>query len=354
MFDSRDGGTAEAPLRYEGPADGSALISGGRELPPFQLSDDGLWMTHVPEVAAGRWYFEQLWVGDRRATRACAPNAFFSYMLDVEERPADPPAPPGAFEQTISVAPGDIASLAGLAPAELADVQLVAFHKWDNTRRFLKAADPSAGVLRIVGAKSKPWNPLGRDTGYRLENYRAALDSPGEWFLARDGKLLYKPRPGEALATTRAVAPVADKLLVIAGDASAGHRVEHLTVANLTFEHGQLLTPPGGFDPVQAAAFAEALITIDGARQVRFENCRIAHLGGYGLWLRRGCQECAVEHCYLHDLGAGGVRIGETAIPRSRPTRPDTMRWRTTSFARRAACFLARWGYGSVRAAIIA
>ena len=29
-----------------------------------------------------------------------------------------------------------------------------------------------------------------------FENLRAVLDEPGEWFLARDGKLFYKPRPG--------------------------------------------------------------------------------------------------------------------------------------------------------------
>ena len=29
------------------------------------------------------------------------------------------------------------------------------------------------------------------------------------------------------------------------------------------------------------------------------------------MWFRQGCKECRLERCYLYDLGAGGVRIGE-------------------------------------------
>lgn len=31
---------------------------------------------------------------------------------------------------------------------------------------------------------------------------------------------------------------------------------------------------------------------------------------------RRRCQYCQVRKCYIHDLGAGGVRIGEARIRR--------------------------------------
>ena len=52
----------------------------------------------------------------------------------------------------------------------------------------------------------------------------------------------------------------------------------------------------------------------DGARHVALERCEIGHVGIYGIWFRRGCQECRVVQSYLHDLGAGGVRMGEVSI----------------------------------------
>jgi parallel beta-helix repeat protein len=48
------------------------------------------------------------------------------------------------------------------------------------------------------------------------------------------------------------------------------------------------------------------------------ENCRVAHVGGYGLWLSAGCKHNRVAHCEFCDLGAGGVRVGETMRQRTK------------------------------------
>ena len=44
------------------------------------------------------------------------------------------------------------------------------------------------------------------------------------------------------------------------------------------------------------------------------EDCEIGHVGTYAVWFRRGCRDDLIRHCHLHDLGAGGIRLGETAI----------------------------------------
>jgi len=46
-----------------------------------------------------------------------------------------------------------------------------------------------------------------------------------------------------------------------------------------------------------------------------FERCEILHTGGYGLWLQYGCVDNRVSQCHLHDLGAGGVRLGAMDLP---------------------------------------
>ena len=52
----------------------------------------------------------------------------------------------------------------------------------------------------------------------------------------------------------------------------------------------------------------------DGAQNISFENCEVSHIGIYGIWFRNGCKNNAVRHCLLSDLGAGGVKIGETEM----------------------------------------
>ena len=312
-----DSGTATAPITFAAAPGSSPVFSGGRRIGGFQPAANGRWTTQIPAVAAGRWYFEQLWINGQRAVRARTPNQFFFYMADVTEEAVEP-ATPGQrakrARQTITARPEDLRALAPLTPAEIRDVNLLAYHKWDNTRRFLGRVDVAAGQLVTVGEGMKPWNALGRNTGYVLENFLGALDEPGEWFLARDGTLSYLPRPGEDMTRAEVLAPVSEKLLVLKGDAAAGKFVEHLTFQGLSFQHSQWLTPPGGFEPAQAAAPVEAAVMADGARNITFADCEIAHVGIYGIWFRKGCRDNLVRRSHLHDLGAGGVRIGETAI----------------------------------------
>ncbi len=82
----------------------------------------------------------------------------------------------------------------------------------------------------------------------------------------------------------------------------------------LSFRHGQYLLPDAGHGDGQAASSIPAVIMADGARHVSIERCEVGHVGIYGIWFRRGCQDCRVVQTYLHDLGAGGVRIGEVSI----------------------------------------
>jgi hypothetical protein len=84
-----------------------------------------------------------------------------------------------------------------------------------------------------------------------------------------------------------------------------------------------LLTPPGGFEPKQAAAYIEAAVMADGARSIAFDDCEIGHVGTYAMWFRKGCRNNVIRHCNLFDCGAGGVRIGEMADPKKDPESTD-------------------------------
>jgi hypothetical protein len=312
-----DSGTAAAPVVYQAAPGAHPVFSGGRALSGWQPGKNGLWTLHVPEVAAGRWYFEQLFVNGRRATRARSPNTFYFHLQDVYETPLGAPGkgPAGPARQTVHMRQADFAAtLAQVRPEELRDVNLVVYHNWDNTRRFLDGIDAAQATFSTTGQGMKPWNPWRRNSPFILENWLGALDTPGEWFLARDGTLYYMPLPGEDLLHAETVAPVVEKFLVLAGDPAAEKFVAHVTIKGLAFRHAQWLTPPGGFEPNQAAASIEAAVMADGARQVIIEDCEISHVGTYGLWFRRGCRDCRLCRSCVEDFGAGGVRIGETTI----------------------------------------
>ncbi|MCA9145062.1 MAG: right-handed parallel beta-helix repeat-containing protein [Planctomycetales bacterium] len=311
-----DSGTIQSPIIYQAAAGAKPIFSGGRPIRGWQPGPNGLWTVRIPEVAAGQWYFEQLFINGHRATRARSPNKFFFYMQDVREEvlEASSPRRPKRARQTVRMRPEDFSTIADLRPDELKDVNLQIYHKWDNTRRFLERLEPQQHSLDTSGEGMKPWNSWQRNSHFHLENFLGALDVPGEWFLARDGTLYYKPLPGEDMRTADVVAPVIDRLFEMQGDPSKGKFVEHIVLKGLAFKHAQWLTPPGGFEAAQAAAPIDAVVLADGARNVMLEDCEVGHVGRYVVWFRKGCRDCTLRHCYLHDFGAGGVRIGETGI----------------------------------------
>lgn len=50
---------------------------------------------------------------------------------------------------------------------------------------------------------------------------------------------------------------------------------------------------------------------LDFSESITFENCEILHTGAYGLCLGQECHDNKIKHCYLSDLGAGGIKVGE-------------------------------------------
>ena len=319
VFTAEDSGTEKCPITYEAARGAKPIFTAGRAITGFQPGENGIWQTHVPEVAAGKWYFEQLFVNGRRAVRARTPNKFYHYIGKTSEVPIE--GSPGQFRRTTYVRPDALEPLRNLQPREISDVTLVAYHKWCITRRFLTAVDTQANAIVTIGEKLKDYSDWPANTPFHLENFKAALDAPGEWFLARDGTLYYKPLPGEDMTKAYVVAPVVERFVIFQGKSEAGKFVEHIQLKGLAFQHSQSLLPPGGYAPYQAAFATEAAIMADGARNIILEDCEVGHTGEYGVWFRRGCRDCRLQHCYLHDLGAGGVRIGEGAIRPDEPSR---------------------------------
>jgi hypothetical protein len=102
-----DGGSAEAPVRYEAAPGAKPVFSGGRKITGFRPGENGLWVADMPGVAAGQWYFEQLWAGGRRAQRAKVPNTNWEEIARLpsppgsRQRARDPDIDPFFFEEVV-------------------------------------------------------------------------------------------------------------------------------------------------------------------------------------------------------------------------------------------------------------
>ncbi len=317
---AESGASPERPVRYLGDPAGEVVLSGGRRIDGWQVDPEhpGLWKTRVavPESAdKDAWRFEQLWVNGRRATRARTPNdGDFFTLLGVGETPVE--SSPSRMKHTFAARPSDLVSLGNTDPDSLRDVQAVVYHKWDTTREFLRSCSPSEGYFTTHGTPMKSHNPMNRDCLFFVENYRDALDSAGEWFLDRQGWLFYRPREGETIAEVEAFSAELPRLFEFRGEVDdPQRRVQHIHFEGLALRHTEFRIPEQGIPPNQAAMNVDATaIQLDGARNIRFTDCAVEHIGGTGFWFRQACRDCRVRRTRVFDTGASAVRIGETRL----------------------------------------
>ncbi|NOY80253.1 MAG: right-handed parallel beta-helix repeat-containing protein [Kiritimatiellaeota bacterium] len=291
------------------------VLSGGRVVGGWSSADGRVWHARVPEVVRDNWTFRQLFVNGKRRTRARSPNR--GWFAIAGKAPPRPGSKDGGKTPRDRIAfkfrPGDIQPW-----PHLNEINVVVYHSWETSRLRIASVDSSRSTVEFTGPAAWPFLRWGPGQRYYVENFRAALDAPGEWYLdRRTGVVMYYPLPGEDMRTAQVVAPRLTRLVSLEGDAELGMWVERVVFRGLAFRYEDWELEPEGHSDHQAVSTAPAAIMADGVRECVIENCEIAHVGHYGLWFRQACKSNRIVHNRIHDMGIGGVRIGVTRGLRS-------------------------------------
>jgi len=177
-----------------------------------------------------------------------------------------------------------------------------------------------------------------------MENALELLDEPGEWY--HDGEtrvLYYLPREGEDLLTAACVAPVLETLVSLRGTVESP--VRNIRFEGITFADATWLGPNRiGHADVQANfsiaptnlferdgslvnlhneyVKSPANVTVEYGHGIVFEDCAFTRLGGAGLDLARGAQDCVVSRCTFADISGSGIQIGDVQKDDHHPANP--------------------------------
>jgi len=310
-------GTELGPVTVEAYQNEKPIISGGKKISGWKKAEvygKQLWVTEIPEVKEGNWLFHQLWVNGKRAIRARHPNQGYLRVAEVLGVSSKTPWHEGQtcfrfFNNDLKAWP------------TVTDAEVVVMNRWVESHLPILSVDESRN---IVSFSKRSVFQLEPDDLYYVENALEFLDEPGEWYLdQRNGLLYYMPRADEIIEQTEVIAPKLPQVMQLVGKPEEGHWVEHITFRGITFSHTEWYFPKdfkldwpsqdvGGFP--QAAVGVPGAIYGKGIRNITWNKCSIVHVGTYGIELARGCQNNAILRCDFSDLGAGGIKIGETQI----------------------------------------
>jgi hypothetical protein len=309
VFGPEDSGIEGAPVTWAAYPGEQPVISGGMTVGGWKQGPGKLWQTKITAVQQGAHYFRQLFVNGERRTRARHPNE--GYLRTAGPMPGVDPREgrkdrDAKFREGFQYREGDLQQWDNFE-----DVTVYLYHSWTRSVHHFRELDEENRIAHIQPHTGWPVGYWERTQRYRLDNFFEALDQPGEWYLDRTtGVLRYWPLPGEDMTKVEVIAPVVTgDLLTLRGE--EGNPVEHVAFEGLSFQHADW----EGMKDGQSVNWARGAITTEWARDIRMEDCEVAHVGSYGIWLGEGSQRCTVQRCEIHDLGAGGVKIGETGPP---------------------------------------
>lgn len=277
------------------------VVSGGvpvRGWKPVEVDGRRMWAAAAPPGTDPR----QIFVNGRRAVRARLPEEGFYTIAEVldgaaQDRGAD------RFRYAL----GDVK-----AWSNLADVEVVVLHFWHDSRLPVTRIDEAERIVHF-GKKSIRRMTVAHGpepAPYFVENAFEALDKPGEWCVdTKQGMIHYMPRPGEEPGKVEAVSPRLRHIVRFEGCSDVRFR-------GVSFAHAVADAPPRGTKaevcgPSQAAVTAPGALHFERALACTVERGEIAHVGSYAVEIGPGCSGIKIARNEIHDLGAGGVKIGE-------------------------------------------
>jgi hypothetical protein len=346
LFRPEDSGTPAGPTFLAAAPNESPVLSGGvavkgwkkasdavRGLP--KEAQDNVWVADAPRSAGRVVEFRQMWVNDKKATRASTLNdGALPRILSVDKEKEELWIPTPA--QTI---------------ANAGCVELVILQRWAiailRVKAFAGAGDRTGVTFCQPESRIQfehPWpapffdvrNNKNGNSAFYLVNAIEFLNQPGEWYEDLDAdKVYYWPRPGEDVGQARVVVPLFETLVQVEG--TLDRPVSYLHFKGIRFEHTSWLRPSkAGHVPLQAGMYLldgyklftpgtpdksylenqawtgrqSAGVTVRSADHIEFDQCRFQHMAATGLDFVSGTHHDLVQGCVFSDIGGTGIQMG--------------------------------------------
>ena len=301
-LDARDSGAQGAPVRYVAAEGETPILIGGASLTGFEPYEGEIMALDLASVGREGLEFGQLFYDGRRQPLARYPNydpenpygGGFLYVHDAD------PAEPGhqghsAGSRTrFYFEPGTMKEWERPTDGEV--WVFPSLNYWNNILP-IESVSHEEGLITLAAQSSYVITTGDR---YFVCGLREELDAPGEWYLDREGSILYFWPPGDI--SKRVSAPVVDAIISLTGAPDEGEPVHDIEFRGFVVE---------GCD-------GDA-VTISDALRCTISACTIRNTGGTGVALS-AARDCLVTGNDIYETGRGAITISSD---NRNPTDPD-------------------------------
>jgi hypothetical protein len=344
MIRSEDAGTSSSPTYIEAMLNETPVISGGFQINNWKrstgkivglpaIAQGKIWEATVPLTAGRSSEFRQLWINDKKATRAKSMNGDLMDRIlswDKKEQTCWIPSPQTLPLQNVNGMEMFIHQWWAIAILRIKKMEL----HGDSSKLFFQQPESK---IQSEHPWPAPW--ISKETGnsaFYLTNAVQFLDEPGEWYLdIAAHKVYYWPRDNENLLAANVIAPSLETLVKIEG--SSDVPVTNIFFKNISFQYTGWLRPSQqGHIPHQAGMYMteayklkpagtkekptldnqawigrpSAAVEVSFADRTGFENCRFVHLASTGLDYNKAVHDNFIKANLFKDIGGTAILAG--------------------------------------------
>ena len=335
-FDMKDSAKGDSRIIYQAYQDEVPVISGAQPVTGWTKYNDKLYVASLDRD----YKLRNFYVNDHRANMGSkgvsAQGGWGTYGISAGQ--ADWAWDSGQKSDGIKYNAGDLPQIT----KNLDDLECVNGTTWNENivcSRDIKYENGS-----FVFLMQQPYGAIAQTPGWgagfscsgwhTLYNAFEFVNSPGQFYFDKtDHKVYYYPYEWEDMSKAEAEAPVAESLVIIAGESNSA-RVKNISFKGITFAHTdyQLTNVAGshGKATCQAAqTFTSfiggtnwhhlvydmcdtlpAAVSINSAENIEFTNNVIKHTGADGLGMINDVVHSTADHNYITDITSSGITIG--------------------------------------------
>jgi parallel beta-helix repeat protein len=321
-LDAQDSGSESAPIVYRAYQNEMPVLTGGRKITGFKRHEGSILKADVGAQGFVK-PFRELFFNSRRMHLARYPNFDPSNPYAGGYAYVDGKVPPDSMKykdnpdyppRQIHYKPCDSRTW---AHPELGEVIYFPWHNWMNVSVGIASVDPGRREIVLTrDVQTHKGYPGGIRPGdrYFVRNLFEELDSPGEWYLDKDARLLYF-WPPESMAQAEVFAPLVDNLIEVGQNAAwitlrgftmeccDGYAVMLRGTENCQIAGNTIRNTAGGRLGGGGGVF------VDGGKNCGVVGNDIYEVGNVGITLRGGDRETLApgghyaDNNYLHHIG---------------------------------------------------
>ena len=278
-----DSGTRRCSIWYMAYPGEKVTLRGGRAVRGWKLVGDGVYRADLKSQGLGDADFHQLFYRGQRQILARHPNfcaehprtGGFVYMERKGPRPKEQfvyEEKSVPFEEWEDLSQAEIVTVFGRG--------------WNFAIVPITDVDTQQRVV-TTRAPRRPFEPENR---FYVQNVRAALDQPGEWYLDRKESVLYFYSPDGKLGDEDVVVPRIDHLVELRGTIPYPHGYLKVGFRGTREDFPQAEDRPQKnpvehvfFDGLRLECARQDAVRMIGARECGVRNCLVTNVGNVGI-----------------------------------------------------------------------